>query len=202
MHINNFPSVLNEGKIYCDRIMQSKNLKSFSIGLSDIKKRRLNKLKLSSYPALFVGDFVPFYFCPRSIMLYLIYKKNPNLKYKGGQSDIIHLEADLFEVIKWATINNIKWAFTFSNAGAYYFKDSNLTKDLEFLNWDAIESDNWAENTIKEAKQSEFLLENSFDISLVRKIGVQNYNMFNNVNQILKNYKMDLKVEIKKNWYY
>ncbi|MBE0347362.1 DarT ssDNA thymidine ADP-ribosyltransferase family protein [Pseudoalteromonas peptidolytica] len=37
-----------------------------------IKQRCLTELTLSSYPDLFVGQCVPFYFCPRSIMLYVI----------------------------------------------------------------------------------------------------------------------------------
>jgi len=44
-----------------------------------------------------VGDCVPFYFCPRSVMLYLIYQGNhPDLQYHGGQDLVLHLEADLY----------------------------------------------------------------------------------------------------------
>jgi CxxC-x17-CxxC domain-containing protein len=38
--------------------------------MNKIKERRL-KLPLSSHFNLFVGDCVPFYFCPRSVMLYV-----------------------------------------------------------------------------------------------------------------------------------
>ncbi|MFN8587276.1 MAG: DarT ssDNA thymidine ADP-ribosyltransferase family protein [Candidatus Eisenbacteria bacterium] len=49
-------------------------------------KRRLEGLHLASYPDLFVGDCVPFYFCPRSVMLYLIYRGNhgADLSWRAG----------------------------------------------------------------------------------------------------------------------
>ena len=51
---------------------------------------------------------MPFYFCPRSVMLYLIHKANhPELDYHGGQGAILHLESDLNTVIAWANNKNV-----------------------------------------------------------------------------------------------
>ena len=88
--------------------------------MSSIKQRRLS-LPVKCHPGNCVGDYVPFYFCPRSVMLYLIYRGNhPELTYRGGQGPIIHLEADLSAVVAWANENGRRWAFTLSNAGAVY----------------------------------------------------------------------------------
>ena len=64
--------------------------------MSEVKQRRLTK-RLGSRPGLCVGYCVPFYFCPRSVMHYLIYKAN-HRKFddRGGQGPIVHLEADLY----------------------------------------------------------------------------------------------------------
>ena len=73
--------------------------------MSTIKQRRLRLPPLVAChpPSTFVGDDAPFYFCPRSIMLFVIHRKNhPDLLYRGGQEPIVHLEADLHEVIAWA----------------------------------------------------------------------------------------------------
>lgn len=57
-------------------------------------------------------------------MLYLLHRSNhPELSYRGGQGPIIHLEADLKESVAWAEGNGLRWAFTLSNAGAYYFAE-------------------------------------------------------------------------------
>ena len=95
--------------------------------MTGIKQRRLTELTLSSHPGLHVGDCVPFYFCPRSVMLYLIYQGNhPELTYRGGQGPIIHLEADLHATVAWAVGAGRRWAFTLSNAGSYFFQIQQL----------------------------------------------------------------------------
>jgi hypothetical protein len=40
--------------------------------MSSIKRRRIEQLAVSCHPGTRVGDYVPFYFCPRSIMLFVI----------------------------------------------------------------------------------------------------------------------------------
>ncbi|MFT5717080.1 MAG: hypothetical protein ACI9T7_001266 [Oleiphilaceae bacterium] len=84
----------------------------------------LQELTLTTHPDLYIGQCVPFYFCPRSIMLYLIYQANsPDLAYKGGQGPIIHLQTDLHAVVSWANQQQRRWAFTLYNAGSYFFED-------------------------------------------------------------------------------
>jgi hypothetical protein len=60
--------------------------------MSAIKRRRVEELEVSCHPGTKVGDYVPFYFCPRSVMLYVIHRANhPDLSYRGGQEPIVHL---------------------------------------------------------------------------------------------------------------
>jgi len=40
--------------------------------MSTIKARRLYDLEVDCHPGTKVGEYVPFYFCPWSIMLYLL----------------------------------------------------------------------------------------------------------------------------------
>jgi hypothetical protein len=112
--------------------------------MNDIKLRRL-QLPLASHPHLMVGDCVPFYFCPRSIMLFLIYCANhPDLAYKGGQGPIIHLESDLRAVVEWAQSGDRCWAFTLSNAGARYFEDRCDLDRLNEIDWEAVSARQWS----------------------------------------------------------
>lgn len=77
--------------LLCDAKIIAQNAIGTTIGMNTIKQRRLTELTLSSYPDLFVGQCVPFYFCPRSIMLYVIHRADSEeLAYKGGQEPIIH----------------------------------------------------------------------------------------------------------------
>jgi hypothetical protein len=73
-------------------------------------------------------------------MLYLIYQGNhPDLAYKGGQGPIIHLEADLKRSVAWAQIHHRSWAFTLSNAGAFYFEDRCNIAQLDEIDWHAVQ---------------------------------------------------------------
>jgi hypothetical protein len=169
--------------------------------MSTIKQRRLTELTLTSHPGLYVGACVPFYFCPRSIMLYLIYQGNhPELGYRGGQGPIIHLEADLNACVAWAEANDQRWAFTLSNAGAYYFEDRRDLAHLSEINWTAVQARDW--KSCKEGKQAEFLLENRFPWHLVERIGVNSQAVYTQVAHALAAVGHKPHVEIKLDWYY
>jgi ssDNA thymidine ADP-ribosyltransferase, DarT len=89
--------------------------------MSEIKRRRLEELEVHCHAGTKVGQYVPFYFCPRSVMLYLLYRGNsPGLTYQEGQRPILHLEADLHATVEWARGAGQRWAFSKGNAGAYY----------------------------------------------------------------------------------
>ena len=105
VHVDRLPSIVADGNLWCDAIVAHRGASGTMIGISKIKQRRRTK-SLPSYPELCVGDCVPFYFCPRSVMLFPIFtRNNPDLTYKGGQEPIIHLEADLRDVVSWANKN-------------------------------------------------------------------------------------------------
>ena len=120
-HAANLGAIIAEGALVSDREMLNRSGPTHVIGMSGIKQRRIEQIEVSCRPGTRVGDYVPFYFCPRSIMLYVIHCANhPEREYRGGQDPIIHLEADLHDVVKWAEANARLWAFSLSNAGALY----------------------------------------------------------------------------------
>jgi hypothetical protein len=154
-----------------------------------------------------VGDCVPFYFCYRSVMLYLLWQANhPNLAYRGGQGPIVHLEADLRASVSWAGQNRRRWAFTLSNAGAYYFEDRCNLDQLKEINWDAVTATRWSgpgiAASIKEGKQAEFLMQESFPWSLVGRVGVYSRTVAQQVADAMRQADHRPLVEIRRDWYY
>lgn len=206
VHVDRLSSILSDGSLLCDAEINRREREGSIIGIENIKRRRLTS-KLTSHPNLHVGDCVPFYFCPRSIMLYLIYTKNhPNLSYRGGQTPIIHLESDLYKVIEVANRNKQRWAFTLSNAGTVFFEDRSDLLKLNEINWIAVQSDRWSGNnvlpSIKEGKQAEFLLEHSLRWNLVDRIVVYSQEIYDTVKEKLSIDSHCPLIEIKRNWYY
>jgi hypothetical protein len=208
LHVDRLASVLAEDQLWSDAEIQRRKLPGTSIGLSRIKQRRLSTNFLASHPSLSVGSCVPFYFCPRSIMLYLIWQGNyADLDYRGGQEPIVHLEYDLRSAVEWADQNNRRWAFTLSNAGSTFFEDRADLSQLHELHWAAIASRVWSgsgvDSAIKEGKQAEFLLETSVPWPLVERVGVFSQAIYQRVVMLLSQTATHRPaVEILKDWYY
>jgi hypothetical protein len=201
VHVDRLPSIVADGYLWCDAEIVRRALPGTTIGMNGIKQRRLNELTLSSHPDLRVGACVPFYFCSRSIMLYLIYRANRDeLTYRGGQGPIIHLEADLHASIAWAEQNSRRWAFTLSNAGSYFFEDRCDLERLHEIDWAAVQARNW--QTCKEGKQAEFLLEHSFPWHLVERIGVHSQIIYQRAVNALPADGHRPQIKIRPEWYY
>lgn len=177
------------------------------IGMDQIKLRRLNECTLRSHPGLRVGQCVPFYFCPRSVMLYLIWKGNhADLDYRGGQGPIVHLEADLRATVDWANGIGRRWAFTLSNAGAYYVEDRCDLEQLHEVSWEAVAATKWSgpgvASSVRHGKQAEFLIEHEFPWELVERIGVASTAVAQQAANVLGGAGHRPPVEIRADWYY
>ena len=205
VHFDRLTSIVADGHIWCDAKVARDGAPGTTIGKSDIKQRRLG-LRISSHPGLRVGDCAPFYFCPRSVMLYLIYRANhPELAYRGGQGPIVHLEADLRQSVAWADDNDRRWAFTSSNAGSYYFRDYADLSHRDKLDWDAIQASQWRGEGVEdkmEGKQAEFLMEWSFPWELVPRVGVRSAAIRDRVIPIVQSSAHRPDVVVKRSWYY
>lgn len=201
VHVDRLQSIIAEGGIWCDAEVVRRNPGGTTIGMAGIKQRRLTELTLSSHPELHVGDCVPFYFCPRSVMLYLIHQANhPELSYRGGQGPIIHLEADLQGTVAWADDAEQRWAFTLSNAGSYFFEDRSDLGNLAEIDWHAVQARDW--RNCKDGKQAEFLLERYFPWELVERVGVHSEQQYRAVVNALPVNGHRPRVEIIRDWYY
>lgn len=161
--------ILRDGGLLSYAAVRARGEEGTSIGMRHIKERRLG-LTLESQPGLVVGSCVPFYFCSRSVMLYMINMRNDGLEWQGGQAMIVHLQADLQTTVAWANQQGKRWAFTLSNAASGYFEDRCDLAQLNELNWNAIDARMWMD--CRSEKQAEFLIEDFFPWTLVEHVGV------------------------------
>ena len=207
VHMNTLASIINDGWIFPDSEVSLATSAGTSIGMTHIKSRRMRR-RLQSHPDLTVGQCVPFYFCPRSVMLRAIHRNihgtRPDLPYRGGQEYIAHLEADLYDVVRFANRNRIRWAFTNASAASNRFEDYKTLADLNEIDWLTITSNDWERNYTEksEVKQAEFLLGGRFPWTWILRIGVISEEMQRQVMSMTEQAQYRPSVIVRPDWYY
>lgn len=202
-HVDNLSRIVAAGCLVSDRTMLARGGPVQGIGMSEIKRRRIEEIEVSCHAGTRVGDYVPFYFCPRSVMLFVIHCANhPELTYRGGQDPVVHLEADLHATIAWAESAGVPWAFSLSNAGAYYVEFRSELAKLDALDWHAIAARDFRMPDVKERKQAEFLVHERFPLHLVERIGVRSAKVRDKVGEALAAGRFGPSVEIRLDWYF
>ena len=200
--IDALPHIVEAGYLYSNAIMDNLPTGGTNIGITNLKQRR-KAMPLRCHEGTYVGDYVPFYFCPRSVMLYLISRRNhPELDYKGGQEPIVHLEYDLEQVIDWADNKPRLWAFSLSNASATYTQFRCNVNELDQIDWEAVAAHDWRDPEVKEGKQAEFLVHGFVPWHLVKRIGVISQAVARGAMAAIGQSEHRPTVEIIRNWYY
>jgi hypothetical protein len=202
-HVHNLAKIISDAMLWSDAERIRRNLACEIVGMSEIKRRRLEEIEVDCNPGTMVGQYVPFYFCPRSVMLFILHMRNrPGLGYQGGQGPIVHLRADLNAVLNWVREQGRRWAFSKGNAGAYYAEFFNDVRGLNDLNWDFISRADWRDPDVKEAKQAELLIEASFPWELIELIGVMDKTREQQTAAVVHTAAHQPRIAIERSWYY
>ena len=200
-HIDRLATILASGFLYSDAEVRRRSANGTVIGMQHVKDRRVGK-PVECFDGLNVGDCVPFYFCPRSVMLYILHRGNhPDVTYSGGERPILHLEFDAESVKRWADGANLRVAFTDRNAGSATAEFRSDMSALQSMNWSAIMANDWQD--CMEEKQAEFLVERCVPVSLLTRIGVKDAGVQRDVWNMTRAVGMgNVSVEVLREWYY
>ena len=201
-HVENLSSIVASGGLLSHARLTAQGGPKAEIGMKRIKDRRL-ALPVRCHPGDSVGDFVPFYFCPRSIMLYIFHRGNHrDVTYRGGQDPIVHLESDLRRAVTWAEQGGTRWAFTPSNAGATYAVFRSDLGRLDEIDWEAVSNRDFRPAEVRDAKQAEFLVYGSFPWHLVERIGVCSMSVLQRAQGAIAGAAHRPAVTIERGWYF
>lgn len=202
-HIDNISGIIRDSVLWSDAERIRRGLDCEVVGMNEIKRRRLEEIEVDCNPGTMVGHYVPFYFCPRSVMVYILHRGNhASLTYHGGQGPIVHLRADLNTTLEWTQAEGRRWAFSKGNAGAYYAEFFNQARRLDGLDWESISQPDWRDPDVKEAKQAELLVEGSFPWELIEMIGVMDRARGEQVANALHESNHQPTVTVERSWYY
>lgn len=134
-------------------------------------------------------DYLPFYFGPRSPMLYKLSKSQ-------DQSQIIYIRCTAQEIVKMGLLIIFSDGHGIMRLTKWY----ESLKDLDRLDWDVINADSWNDTPQDpdrcRRKQAEFLVYKQCPWSLVEKIGVRDSKAKEKVESILGKYDTKLVKEV------
>jgi hypothetical protein len=191
--VENLPAILTDGGLLSDAVMSQRH--STLIGHNHIKQRRLTQIRVPSCDDRFVGEFVPFYFCPRSPMLYTVNLGNTG-RPPGCQTTIVHLVSSVRDAVDLG----VPWAVSDGNAGAFHTTFESTLQAIENLDWKAIEASFWAEN--RHQKQAELLVADFFPWTGIHEVGCQNQGVADEVTRLVADHNHRPKVSVRTGWYY
>lgn len=199
-HIENLPVILAQGGLWCDRESARRGLARIGIAHHHIKERRAKRV-VPVGPGGTLADYVPFYFAPRSPMLFAIHR-NQVAGYGGGQADIVHLVASAEGVQASGK------PFVFSDGHADMAISSFFTDlaELKHVDWTMMKEVYWNDTPLdgdrKRRRQAEFLAHGFVPWSLISEVGVINEAMAGEVNSLLAGAAHVPVVSVRRNWYY
>ncbi|OEZ80826.1 hypothetical protein JAB8_51030 [Janthinobacterium sp. HH106] len=194
--IANLESIIQNGGLHSDVALAQARVEPTNIGHANIKWRRMHVNKVQCCGDRFVGEFVPFYFCPRSPMLYTVNNGNTG-RPVGCQTGILHLVSD---VLRGSSLGR-QWAVSDGNAGSAYPTFSNAPGVLDTVNWAIIKSNQWAGPRMN-AKQTEFLVADFYPITSFTSIGCNTEQTAATTRAILFQHGIQIEVNVLPHWYY
>lgn len=198
--VENLHSILNINGLICNNQLHKDGTSFVNIAYEQIQYRRSEKqVPLPPYGNL--HDYVPFYFAPRSPMLYTINQGNVP-QYPGGQHQIIYLVSTVQQVI----LRKIPFVFTDGHAIISYSEFFNDPADLKQIDWRLMTSRYWNDTTEypdrKRKRQAEFLVFDFFPIDSVLEVVVINDAFQDQLMKILQDYSVNIPVKVRREWYY
>ena len=196
----NLANIISYGGLNCKNNI---NYAYKDISLESVQDRRM-QTKVPLRPHGCLHDYVPFYFCARSPMLYYINIKREEVpKYNNGQDDNLHLVVKTYSIVN----SNIDFVFTDGHAVvAITSFEKNIKKLANHVDWGIINSSIWYDTPFdpdrKRRKQAEFLVYRFAPIGLIDEIGVYNTDMLRKVQKLLLVNGLSTSVRVRQNWYY
>ena len=171
-HVRNLTPIIAEGGLCCDNERLRRGLQPIGIAHQHIKDRRARRVVPVGLGGT-LADYVPFYFAPRSPMLFAIHKGQV-VGYQGGQGAVLHLCAQAEDIAAAGL------SFVFSEGHAEMTISEFFTDlgDLHKIDRRIMQATYWndtdADGDRKRRRQAEFLVQRFVPWTSIAAIGVMN----------------------------
>lgn len=202
VHVDNLPVILQRGGLHAPNYIPNDGLIYRTIHNVDIQNvRQIRRIPLGLCGT--IHDYVPFYFGPRSPMLYQLHTGwVPG--YNEGQSPLIYLVSTAQGVVK----AGLRWVFSDGHGIASFTSWFDNLADLTKVDWETVYARLWRDTVDdmdrQRRKQAEFLVHEFCPWEAIQEIGVKDGVAQAQVEVILKQFDANMRrlVYTRGEWYY
>jgi hypothetical protein len=199
-HMRNLASIVENGCLLSQGEVQVSKIGFANIAHATLQDRRAST-RVPCGPGGTLHDYVPFYFAPRSPMLFTIHRGNVE-GYDEGQRPVLHLVTSIKSVLEAGS----EFVFTDGYAIMVYTDFYIDLRDLDQLDWDVMKSRYWADTEEDmdrcRRRQAEFLIHARFPFRAIEEIGVIDRNVQADVAALLRGTAFQPAVTVRSGWYY
>lgn len=199
VHFDNLEAIIQQRGMWCGSEMAARGLPYKQIGLQGLTTDRKNK-EVPCGPKGCLTDYVPFHFCPRSIMLYQIHTGRSD--YKEGQEPILHFVTTVQKLEQL----NVPFVFTDCHAKTAYAQFFDDRRELVELDWPTIASDSFGRTPDDPdrpyRKEAELLAHRFVPLAAILGIGVHSQRWKEDCDRLLQQAGISLRVQVHPRWYY
>lgn len=198
--ISNLPQIIANGGLLSKNAIQAAQLTYDNIAHQSIQDQR----EYTVVPCAAGGnlhDYIPFYFAPRSPMLYTINRGNV-IGYDEGQEPIVYLVSTA-EIIN---DSGNRFAFTDGHGIMLITEFFDDLRHLNEIDWDIMKARYWSDTDDdpdrKRRRQAEFLVYNLMEWNWIIGIVVLNDNRKRQAEQMIAALNHKPQVHCLPDWYY
>lgn len=199
-HLRNLQSIVRLGGPWSDADRDSRGLAPVNIAHTHIKRRRAIR-SVDRPPGGTLDQYVPFYFAPRSPMLYSIGRGNVE-GYNEGQRPIVHLVTSVERIQR----QQLPFLFTDGHAAELVSEFFDDLARLDQIDWQIMRERYWADTQEdgdrSRRRQAEFLVHHFIPWVLVEAIGVMDPRTTLEVEALLARSGHIPPVTVRRDWYY
>lgn len=201
-HLDNLAAVVRHGLLSDVRARASLVAEVGDKGIKESRRRKVVPVRHGGT----VADYVPFYFAPRSPMMYRIacdHRDSTDGRYGDGDRPLLYLVATVGSIVN----HGLTWVATDGNAAT---ATTEFTSDLgrldEMVDWPLMVEERW--NNIPEdpdrqrRRMAEFLVRDQVPFTALHQIGAFDETHASAAAAVLSGTHLADRVLVRRNWYY
>lgn len=197
-HVENLGGIVDTG-LMCDRLARGEPLR-VEIGQPEVKERRRSR-QIRVGPRGFVPDYVPFYFAPRSPMLYKIATRGFP-EYVEGEDPVLHLVTDIGMLVDLG----LDFVFSDGNCASAITEQFADLAHLDRIDWAIMEERYWRDTDEDgdrmRRRMAEFLVHESVPWEAIHELVAKSEETAAKARAILGQRGSSTPVSVSPEWYY